>query len=83
MIRTIIAAIVAVGLGACDNSPKCLVDAKDTAVVIDVDQLCSSGRYDCTRYDRLRMTRDADGTVCAMHSYGWKYKVGDKIRGPM
>lgn len=70
-------------LAACDNRPRCLADAKDTAVVLEVEQVCISGRYDCTRYDRLRMKRDSDGTVCAMSSYGWKYKEGDKIRGPM
>ena len=74
---------LAVALGACDSKPKCLVDAKDTAVIIEVDQTCVPGRYNCNNYDRLRMQRDSDGTVCAMYSADWKYKAGDKIRGPM
>ena len=78
-----LAAGLALALAACDNRPNCLVDAKDTAVVLDVEQDCSPGRYGCTNYDRLRMQRESDGTVCAMTSYGWKYKKGDRLRGPM
>ena len=75
---------LAVALGACDSKPKCLVDAKDTATVLEVENLCTQVmRSNCYEHDRLRMQRDSDGTVCAMYSSSWKYKQGDKIRGPM
>jgi hypothetical protein len=84
MIRTIIAAIIAVGLGACsDNAPKCLVDDKDTGVVLEIEELCLKGRWNCNPFTRLRIERNSDKTICAMIDGGWKYKVGDKIRGPM
>lgn len=75
---------LAIALAACNTRPTCLTNEKDTAVVIDIENICEQGRRSsCIEYSRLRMKRDSDGTICAMYSYGWKYKVGDKIRGPM
>jgi hypothetical protein len=79
--------VAAVALGACDSKPKCLVDAKDTATVLEVENVCSAyyGRRgnSCSEYDRLRMQRDSDGTVCVLWNTNWQYKAGDKIRGPL
>lgn len=84
MKRVVITVIIAGGLGACsDATPKCLSTEKDTAVVLEIEELCRSTRWNCAPFTRLRMTRDSDKTICAMVDGGWKYKPGDKIRGPL
>lgn len=70
-------------LAACGGN-ECLKDSKETATVLEVENICSASRYnDCAyKSQRLRMQRE-DGTVCGVFSQSWIYKPGDKIRGPI
>ena len=81
--------VAAVAVGACGKKPACLVDQKETATVLEVDNACNARfpdqclRYTDYTYQRLRMQRDSDGTVCTAFNDSWMYKPGDKIRGPL
>ena len=81
----------AVAVGACGKKPACLADQKETATVLEVENICQARwhlqdhclRYTDYTYQRLRMQRDSDGTVCTAFNGSWMYKPGDKIRGPL
>lgn len=73
-------------LAACDSrGPYCLDGSKETATVLEVEDLCGRGRHtECAfTFQRMRLQRE-DGTVCAVErSSKWIYKPGDKVRGPL
>jgi hypothetical protein len=88
---TLLAVASAALLAACNEKPNCLANDKEVATVLDVEDVCSLDRkVDCLMlsgvrrtWQRLRLKRDRDGTVCATFSDKWMYKPGDKVRGPM
>jgi len=77
---------MAATLAACDSrGPYCLWSSKETAMVLEVEDLCAQRRHtDCAfKFQRMRLQRE-DGTVCAVErSIKWIYKPGDKVRGPL
>jgi hypothetical protein len=73
-------------LAACGpRDPECLKDSKETATVLEIEEVCASTRYhNCgVQFQRMRLQRE-DGTVCGVErSSRWIYKSGDKVRGPL
>ena len=83
-------------LTGCSEQPTCLYNEKEIGEILSIEDLCyvsqqRGSRQDCMsntwtdyRYQRIKVKREIDNTVCvSIFHKSWLLKVNDKVRGPL